>query len=204
MTVSRRCLGVLAVVATAAGAGWVDTAPPPGEPTMAEALEEARAATFELLDVLAGFGLVSPSASMNITRCHDFGRMSEPASDGRFLHPDGRFSTLDDARRILDLFVKAGWEPVRSDRFPGGIENLGADRYMVAVRRGELWARVGLWTDQPYVLFSLNGRCLPNSEEERRLYIAIGHWDLLGPEGAPPIATAPATTVEAPPTTETG
>lgn len=158
---------------------------------MAEALEETRGATFELVDTLAGYGLTRPGANMGIGSCEDLGRMSQPSSSGRLLHPDGRFSTIDDARQILELFVDDGWEPVESDRFEGGIEDLGADRFIVSVRRDELSARVGLWTDQPYVLFNVWGACLPNTEEEHDLYIAIGDWDLLGPAAITESAAAP-------------
>jgi hypothetical protein len=143
--------------------------------------------------MLLGYGLVSPSANMGIDACQDLGQKSLPTSSGRLLHPDGRFSAIDDARNILDLLVGDGWEPVQSDRFEEGIQDRGAEYLVVAVRRGELRALVRMRTDIPVVGFDVLGRCLPNTEEERDLYRAVGEWDLLGPEGAPEL-TPPATT----------
>lgn len=171
-----------AVVIVAACAGWTrSTSPPADEPTMAEALEETRAATFELIELLASYGLMSPDASMGITTCEDLGGMGQPLSSGRFLQPNGGVSTIDDARAILALLVEEGWEPVNSDRFEGGIEDLQTNRFIVSVRRGDQRARVGLFKDESYVPFNVAGSCLPNTEDERELYRAVGEWDLLGP-----------------------
>jgi hypothetical protein len=145
---------------------------------MADAVVEARMAGLAVRDQLAESGLDVGFVSMGITACEDLGRQSQPLVRGNFRHPDGGFSTLDDAQRTLDRLIEDGWAPVDSDRFEDGIEDRGADRYVVAVTRNGLRMRIAFWEDQNYVALELLGWCLDNTEDERDLYIALAEWDL--------------------------
>jgi hypothetical protein len=169
----------LTVAAGVFGAiGWVGTVPPDGELSMAEAVVETRTVGLAVRDQLVGSGLDLRSVSMDITTCEDLGRESQPLVSGGLVQPDGGFSTIADAQRTLTWLVEDGWAPVDSERFDDGIEDRGADRYVVAVTRNGFRMRVAFFTDESYVLFELLGPCLPNTENEQELYSAIGQWDL--------------------------
>ncbi|MGH9138423.1 MAG: hypothetical protein ACRD0G_15500 [Acidimicrobiales bacterium] len=153
---------------------------------LADDQQTAIDAITEVFAELEAEGLQPNFASFDYGWCDRPDPTYRAKANGRLDHPDGRFSTVEDAEQVRDLLDELGWTPRDGSFWTDGIW-ADVDWWQISADRGEMAIGMYLYGDHPMVLVRVLGPCVELPEEDEDAYtIDFERIDLNELVGAPP------------------
>jgi len=143
------------------------------DPQMVSARSRARERFLDALSVLPAGEYTAAFGYTEYSICTDNAADWEVSANGRLDRKEPRPSTREDAERIRDALMRAGWTPFDTDVSPGGIREL-TERWIVTAAQGDLSIYFNLYTEDSYVLITVAGPCLPATPSQAEAYFSAG------------------------------